>query len=63
MAELLTIEEARNHLRVSRGTLFNLLGSGELSKVKIGSRTLIRRSDVDALIKRGAAQTSSPAAA
>ena len=34
--EILTVEEARALLKVSRKTIYNLINSGELSAVKVG---------------------------
>jgi len=37
----LTIMEAAAHLRVSRATIFRLMGNGKLKSVTIGTRRLI----------------------
>lgn len=49
---LLTIDEVKSHLRVSTATVYNLLASGELARVKIRGRTFVRPVDVTALIER-----------
>lgn len=55
MSPVLSIPEAADYFRSSRGHVYNLLRRGELLSVKVGGRTLIRRADVDALIERSAA--------
>lgn len=49
---LLTIDDVQNRLRVSRATVYNLFATGELAKVKIRGRTLVRAVDVASLIAR-----------
>lgn len=49
---LFTVEEAADYLRVSRAMVFRLLKDGKLPRAKIGNRTVIRRSDLDALVER-----------
>lgn len=46
---LVSIPESCRLLSVGRTTVFQLLQSGELQKVKIGRRTLIKRQSVYAL--------------
>ncbi len=38
---LLTVDEAAEHLRVSRWTVYNLIRSNQLRTVKIGRRRLV----------------------
>ena len=58
MDELVSYEEARRILgRVSSVTIWRLVRAGELKPVKIGRRTLYRRSDLKALMERGSAST------
>lgn len=40
---LLTLEETEQILKVSRGTIYRLMRSGELPVVRIGGRTLVER--------------------
>jgi excisionase family DNA binding protein len=47
---LLTLEEAWTHLRISRSTLYNLMDSGELRSVRVGSRRLVPASAIAAYI-------------
>lgn len=47
-----TIKEAVVATGISRTTLYLLIKVGELTPVKIGARTLIRRADLEALIER-----------
>lgn len=46
-----TIKEAVAATGISRTTLYGLIKAGELTPVKIGARTLIRHTDLDALIE------------
>lgn len=48
---LLSIGEAARLLGIGRSTLYSLLSDGDLSGLKIGARTLIRRSDLEALVE------------
>ncbi len=61
-ALLVSLNEVRSMLGVSRGTVFRLLDDGELSRVRIRGRTLVPRADVLDLIKRSARTPQSPAA-
>jgi excisionase family DNA binding protein len=61
-ALLVSLNEVRSMLGVSRGTVFRLLDDGELNRVRIRGRTLVPRADVLELIKRSAQTPQSPAA-
>lgn len=51
----LTITEVAAYLRVSERTVFNLLRTGELQRIKlVGGRTVIHRTSVEAFIGRAA---------
>src|SRR3982751_6203109 len=47
--ESLNIADASRLLGVSRWTIWRAIGAGNLNAVKMGRRTLIRRSDIDKL--------------
>jgi excisionase family DNA binding protein len=47
-----TIKEASAACGIGRTTIYGLIKAGELTPVKIGSRTLIRHPDLEALIER-----------
>jgi excisionase family DNA binding protein len=52
--ELVSYEEAARILGgVSLVTIWRLARAGQLEQVKIGSRTMFRRSDLDALVRTG----------
>lgn len=52
----LTAKELRSYVGISEATVYRLVAAGRLPAVKIGRRTLFRRTDVDALLGlRGAA--------
>lgn len=55
--EVMNIADASRLLGVSRWTLWRAISSGSLHAVKLGRRTLIRRTDIDRLFE---AATSSP---
>jgi excisionase family DNA binding protein len=46
----LNVDEAALLIGISRRTLYRLLGNGTLSKRKLGTRTIIRRADIDELM-------------
>ena len=48
----LSVREAAAALGISRPTLYRLIGRGELTPFKLGSRTLILRADLEALVGR-----------
>ncbi len=52
--ESLNIADASKLLGVSRWTIWRAIGSGGLHAVKLGRRTLIRRSDIDRLFDQPA---------
>jgi excisionase family DNA binding protein len=47
-----TIEETVSVTGLGRTTIYELIKRGELPRVKIGARTLIRRQDLEALLER-----------
>ena len=47
---VVTVKEAGDYLRVSKSTIYRLFNEGLLRRRKVGSRTLIDRSDIEALI-------------
>ena len=48
---LLDIQEATAILRIGRTTLYRRIAAGDLPTVKIGSRRLFRRADLEAFIQ------------
>lgn len=46
----LSIPAAASYLSISRASIYRLIKAGELPLVKVGGRSLIRRSDADALL-------------
>jgi excisionase family DNA binding protein len=48
--EFLSINELCTLVGISRRTVYRLLDKGDLSKIKIGSRTIIKRSELDNLL-------------
>jgi len=57
------ISEASLASGIGRTTLYSLIGKGELPIVKIGTRTLIRRIDIESLLARNLVTTDPQAAA
>ena len=51
--ELLTVNELRGVLKVSRGTVYKLVNRGELPAVRVGERLRFRPADVDRYLERG----------
>ena len=49
---VLTVSETAVYFRISRATVWRLLRTGELKKVRIGGRTLVRRVDADAFLAK-----------
>lgn len=49
------IDEVASMLGLGRTTIFRLMDEGRLGRIKIGARTLIPASDVEALLQRNAA--------
>lgn len=42
-----TVDEASAYLRISRASLYRLIGDGSLKPARVGGRTLIRRVDAE----------------
>jgi excisionase family DNA binding protein len=53
-----SIKDAAVALGIGRTKLYELINAGELSVVKLGSRTLIRRADLEALLDKVASGTT-----
>ena len=47
---VLSVTEAIDYTRLSRPTIFNLMRDGKLTRLKVGGRTLIAKSDLDRLL-------------
>lgn len=45
--DYLTPAEAAEYMRAKRGRIYELLAQGHLTRLKDGSRTLVRRSEID----------------
>lgn len=60
--KLLTMDEVAEILRVHRATVSRLLASGTLSRIEIGSRKLVRESDLRAFIENQIAKNRSATA-
>lgn len=54
---LLSVDEAAAYLSVGKRTMQYLLRDGDVLKVRIGSRTLIDKSDLDEYVERVKAQS------
>lgn len=58
---LLTVDEAMEHLRLSRSKLHELVRDGELSAVKFGRRTLFRAAALQSFINQHEVTNKAPA--
>ena len=47
-----TVKDAARAAGIGRTTIYHLMKIGELTPVKIGARTLIRRVDLEAMLER-----------
>jgi excisionase family DNA binding protein len=52
----LSVKETGEAVGVSRATVYRLIGQKRLSTVKIGSRTLVPVTAIDALLEKAAAK-------
>ncbi len=55
---LYTFKEAMSYLRVSRSTIYRLMGSGQLTGRKVGSTWRFFQTDLHACISQGGINTS-----
>ena len=51
---LLTVQEVARRLAVSRWTVYRLVRTGDLQKIRVGGSIRFRAADVETLIQRGA---------
>jgi excisionase family DNA binding protein len=51
-AAAFTVKEAADYLRISRTTLYRLFSENALPRVRLGGRTLVRKTDADAFLAR-----------
>lgn len=54
--EFLSVNEVSQLMGISRRTIYRLIEKKDLAKTKIGTRTIIKRSDVDILFKESTIQ-------
>lgn len=54
---ILTITEAMKILKLSRSSMYSIMGRGELKTIKFGKSRRIRLSDLEAFIARAAGDT------
>ena len=50
---VMTVEEARSLLGISRGLIYQAVRAGEIPSVRIGRRILIPRAALDEMLARG----------
>lgn len=53
--ELLTIPETAQELRVSRSTVYEMIASGDLERIKLRKAVRVRRESVDRVKRSGTA--------
>ena len=54
---LLRVPEVQSLLAVSRGTVYNMMSSGELERVKVGRSTRISRSSIAEWLRKNSGST------
>ena len=47
---LITIKQVSDYLRISRGSIYNLIKKGNLESIKIGNKRLFEKKAIDAYI-------------
>lgn len=52
MEKLYTVEEARQALKISRGTLYSLIKEKKINPIKLGGRTLFTETELANFIER-----------
>ena len=50
--QIMTVKETRKALRIGHTKIYQLLSSGEIPSFHIGSRRLVRSSDLDRFVNR-----------
>lgn len=50
--QLLSLQQTRERLKISRTQVFRLLRDGQLKGVRVGTRTLVREADLAAFIEQ-----------
>lgn len=55
---VLAVKDAAKYLSLSQARLYELLKTGDLQRIKLGHRTVVRRQDADAYIERCAARST-----
>ncbi|CAK7259146.1 MULTISPECIES: helix-turn-helix domain-containing protein [unclassified Shinella] len=50
LSPVMSIKETAEYLRSSRGHVYNLIRRGKLTAIKVGGRTLIRKTEIAALL-------------
>lgn len=50
---VLTVEEARSRLRISRGLIYEAIRRGEVPSIRIGRRILVPRAALERLLEQG----------
>ena len=50
MPDVLTVSEIAQVLRISRGTAYEMVRSGQLSSIRVGRRILVPRARLEALL-------------
>lgn len=49
---LISVKEAKSQLSVGTNAIYNMMNSGELTRIKIGNRTLIAQSEISSFIAK-----------
>lgn len=49
---IFNVDEAADYLRISRASMWRLLRHDIIPRIRLGGRTVVRRSDIDAHLER-----------
>lgn len=61
-ARFVDVDEAKRQLCLSTASIYNLMKSGELRKIKLGRKTVFLQHDLDLFVERKVAEACQAAA-
>ena len=60
MAELMTVEELANYLRVTKKTIYRLLEQGNIPAMKVGRQFRFNKASIDKWMQRNSRESKAP---